>query len=70
MDKSFKYCPLCGAHELEWHEGEADVETLLDFKEEIHTLELKVADREIKVLETEEVEDVKQDDQQGVCSEE
>ncbi len=33
-----KYCPLCGAHELEWGEGEADDDTVLEFKPEFETL--------------------------------
>jgi hypothetical protein len=38
MEDDSKYCPLCGAHEFEWHEGEADKETTSEFKKEIEEL--------------------------------
>ena len=38
MSYDSEYCPLCGAHELEWHEGESIDDTVLAFKMEIKKL--------------------------------
>ena len=37
-----EYCPLCGAHESEQEEGEADDETILKWEKEIIMLNSKV----------------------------
>lgn len=42
MKANPEYCPLCGANQLEWYKGEADDETILEFKEMIKELYEKV----------------------------
>lgn len=37
-----KYCPLCGAHEFEWYEGEASDELILQEQEQIEELYRKL----------------------------
>lgn len=38
MKDESEYCPLCGAHQLEWGQGEASDETLLEQEKEIEEL--------------------------------
>ena len=37
-----EYCPLCGAHQFEWYEGEASEETILDQEDRIEELYKKL----------------------------
>lgn len=38
MEMDERFCPLCGAHQLEWYEGEETDGVILEFGQQIEDL--------------------------------